>query len=260
MDLYFNDIVKQGYVYFRSKHLWIYRRFWLVLRRDSSKGPKRLERFSSEQAANCQCHHKVTDLTKIRNVTRPPRDKKKHAVVLTFNDDSPKAFACDSELDAKEWCNVLQMECLETKMTDLPLEEPVLFNTSLHRDHREQFHVFMKPSQCIDFSGECNLQITCDTLLLWDIQNPGLKITSWPLRSLRRYGRGQNWFTFEAGRMCDTGEGLFTFQTPEGERLYHRVNEAVLATVEQEDWLCCDKRKTGTERRTRESTIPWSLC
>ncbi|CAB1315568.1 unnamed protein product [Coregonus sp. 'balchen'] len=203
MDLCFNDIVKQGYVYFRSKHLWIYRRCWLVLRRGSSKGAKRLERFSNEQAANCHCHHKVTDLTKIRNVTRPPRDKKKHAVVLTFNDDSPKAFACDSE----------------------------------------QFHVFMKPSQCMDFNGECNLQITCDTLLLWDTQNPCLKITSWPLRSLRRYGRGQNWFTFEAGRMCDTGEGLFTFQTLQGELIYHRVNAAVLATVEQEDWLCCDARK-----------------
>lgn len=44
----------------------------------------------------CPIFFQVTDLTKIRTVTRPPRDKKKHAVVLTFNNDSPKAFACDS--------------------------------------------------------------------------------------------------------------------------------------------------------------------
>ncbi|CAB1354277.1 unnamed protein product, partial [Coregonus sp. 'balchen'] len=77
----------------------IYRRCWLVLSKSSSKGP---DRFSNEQVANFHCYHKVIDLTKIRNVIRPPWDKKKHAGVLTFNDDSPKAFACDSEkLSAK---------------------------------------------------------------------------------------------------------------------------------------------------------------
>ncbi|KAJ7999430.1 hypothetical protein DPEC_G00194350 [Dallia pectoralis] len=235
MDLCFNDIVKQGYVHFRSKHLLIYRRCWLVLRTASSEGPRRLEQFSNEQAANSHCCRKVTGLTKIRTVARRPRETKKNPVVLTFNDASQMVFACDSELEAEEWFKLLHLECLENNMNDLTLEKPHLMNKYTRREHKEQFHVFLKPSSCMDFYGECLLQISPDALWLWDPRTPGLKITSWPLRSLRRYGRGRTWFTFEAGRRCDSGEGLFTFQTLEGELIYQRVNAEVLATIKQED-------------------------
>ncbi|XP_010879017.1 docking protein 5 [Esox lucius] len=160
IDLCFNDIVKQGYVYFHSKHLWIYRRFWLILRTASTKGPRRLEQFSKEQAANCQCKHKEKGLTELRTVSRPLQEKKKNTIILTSKDDSQKDFACDSE----------------------------------------QFHVFLKPSTSMEFYRECILQFSCDALWLWDSRNPCRKITSWPLKALRRYGRSQTWFTFEAGR------------------------------------------------------------
>lgn len=55
----------------------------------------------------CPIFFQVTDLRKIRSVARPPRDKKKHAVVLTFKDDSPKAFACDSGEFGKHELNVV---------------------------------------------------------------------------------------------------------------------------------------------------------
>nr|DBA16674.1 TPA: hypothetical protein GDO54_002222 [Pyxicephalus adspersus] len=154
------DIVRQGYVRMKSRKLGIYRRCWLVLRKSSSKGPWRLEKYPDERSVVLRTSPKVTEISNVKCIMRLPKETKRQAVAIMFCDDLARIFTCDSE----------------------------------------RFSVFLLPSSNLDVYGECKLQITEENLYLWDAHNPRTKLLSWPLCALRRYGNDSTRFTFEAER------------------------------------------------------------
>lgn len=71
--------------------------------------------------------------------------------------------------------------------------------------------------------GSYILQITPTNLTLIDIstQSP---MAEWPIQHLRRYGRGRTKFSFEAGDKCKSGVGVYTFNTGEGDAIFHLID------------------------------------
>lgn len=45
----------------------------------------------------------------------------------------------------------------------------------------------------------------------------------WPLRCLRRYGYDAEYFSFESGRRCSTGAGIYAFRCRRAEHLFNLI-------------------------------------
>ncbi|NXH48109.1 DOK4 protein, partial [Dicaeum eximium] len=235
----FNDIIKQGYVRMKSKKLGVSVRVWVQKGTDSGCSSWGLGAALGDPPTPLQ----VTEISNVKCITRLPKETKRQAVAIVFTDDSARTFTCDSELEAEEWYKTLSVECLGARLNDISLGEPDLLAPGVQCEQTDRFNVFLLPCPNLDVYGECKLQITHENIYLWDTHNPRVKLVSWPLCSLRRYGRDATRFTFEAGRMCDAGEGLYTFQTQEGEQIYQRVHSATLAIAEQHKRVLLEMEK-----------------
>lgn len=51
----------------------------------------------------------------------------------------------------------------------------------------------------------------------------GKQPVKWPLRCLRRYGYDAEIFSFESGRRCSTGPGIYAFKCRRAEQLFNLV-------------------------------------
>uniref|UniRef100_T2M6N4 Docking protein 1 n=1 Tax=Hydra vulgaris TaxID=6087 RepID=T2M6N4_HYDVU len=81
-------------------------------------------------------------------------------------------------------------------------------------------------SQKAGMNGKYLLQVTPLSLLLIDIPSQCV-ICEWPIQFLRRYGRGRTKFSFEASEKCKHGKGVYTFDTLDGDSIFHIVHAHV---------------------------------
>ncbi|XP_035233918.1 uncharacterized protein LOC118205739 [Stegodyphus dumicola] len=89
---------------------------------------------------------------------------------------------------------------------------------------RPIFHVWN-----IDEDGHyiksCHLQVTETDLVLHQRGEPPIV---WPLHSLRRYGFDTELFSFECGKRCATGPGIYAFKCKQAEALFNALQDCLL--------------------------------
>lgn len=68
------------------------------------------------------------------------------------------------------------------------------------------------------------LELTDAELVLYQ---RGKAATRWPLRCLRRYGFDHEIFSFESGRRCPTGPGIYAFRCRRAEQLFNLLQQHI---------------------------------
>ncbi|XP_022238042.1 uncharacterized protein LOC111085116 [Limulus polyphemus] len=71
------------------------------------------------------------------------------------------------------------------------------------------------------------IEVTESDLILYQ---HGKGVIRWPLRSLRRYGFDAELFSFECGRRCPTGPGIYAFKCRRAELLFNVLQESIQNT------------------------------
>ncbi|EFA09507.1 fibroblast growth factor receptor substrate 3 [Tribolium castaneum] len=61
----------------------------------------------------------------------------------------------------------------------------------------------------------------------------GKNPTVWPLRSLRKYGFDSEIFSFECGRRCPTGQGIYAFRCRKAEQLFNIVQHHIVRNSDE---------------------------
>ncbi|XP_037807850.1 uncharacterized protein LOC119601163 isoform X1 [Lucilia sericata] len=180
---------------------------YCLLFKSSRYGIERLEICESKEDKN----PKIVTLENCVKITQEPCPANLIHIVKKTGNLTLNAMNEDS---LKEWVNALQTVAFRSKndtiLTQSAIEEDNDLYCSSYGDGL--FIVTLIPSEA---SIRCNIEPKVYMLHLTPTELQ-LKSTSdlsevkWPYRYIRKYGYRNGKFTFEAGRKCSTGEGIFT--------------------------------------------------
>lgn len=182
---------------------------YCLLFKASRHGIERLEIADSETDKNPRI---VTLENCVKITSEAPPANLIHIVTKTEN----VTVGTHGEEELKKWLSALQTVAFNEKTTcglnrSSAIEEDNDLYCSSYSDGI--FTVKLIPS---DTSIRCNLPmkpyrlaLTTVELQLRSFEDESVIIAKWPYRFIRKYGYRDGNFTFEAGRKCETGEGIF---------------------------------------------------
>ncbi|XP_059616926.1 uncharacterized protein LOC132261911 [Phlebotomus argentipes] len=182
---------------------------YCLLFKASRNGIERLEIADSETDKNPRI---VTMENCVKITSEGPPANLIHVVTKTES----VTLGTHTEDELKKWLSALQTVAFKEKTTcalarGSVIEEDNDLYCSSYSDG--VFTVKLIPS---DTSIRCNLPmkpyrlaLTAVELQLRSFEDEAFIVAKWPYRFIRKYGYRDGNFTFEAGRKCETGEGIF---------------------------------------------------
>ena len=97
----------------------------------------------------------------------------------------------------------------------------------MQRDESSATRIFKVTN--VDNNGEDRnpgyIEITNDSLVLHQRDKESV---AWPLHGLRRYGFDADLFSFESGRRCPTGPGIYAFRCRRAEALFNLLQSSIV--------------------------------
>ncbi|XP_063148147.1 docking protein 3 isoform X2 [Candoia aspera] len=250
--------MKDGILYIQhpkfGKKTW--RKVWVQLFADSPFGVARLEYFeardgvAAEKATLRKGERKVIRLSDCVSVERAddqssPKDTAPFYLCML---ERNWLLAADQP---NEW-----IECIcQLAFQRRPAQPSPVGNTSSPQPLMEENAIYSSwQEMCVfpvnifptEASARCHLKGNYlmvplpEQLVLKDVQSGQIHYT-WPYTFLRRFGQEKTVFSFEAGRRCDSGEGLFTFNTAQAAE----ICRAVSAAIDRQKAILMENKKAG---------------
>ncbi|CAG9134844.1 unnamed protein product [Plutella xylostella] len=220
-----DDAVKSGHLLFPPAGGNVFSKFpkkknwhqkYCILYNASNQGIQRLEIYDNKEDVNTAVIPKIITLENCIKITHSSPN-----MITLLTKSHTQQISTQSEPETLEWLTALQAVAFRAADSN-----PV----SCHEDNdlycssgEGVFSVKMCPS---DASTRCGFEptrylllLTATAIELRDVNDNKLYAT-WPYRYIRRYGYRQGKFTFEAGRKCDTGEGIFHLEHPNQSEIF----------------------------------------
>ncbi|XP_054832789.1 docking protein 3 isoform X2 [Eublepharis macularius] len=236
--------VKDGILYIQhvkfGKKLW--RKVWAQLFADSPSGVARLEYFetregvAAEKATLRKGDCKVIRLSDCVSVERAGEHSSPKDTAPFYLRMMARNYIMAAE-EPDDW-----IECVcQLAFQRMPASSSTAGSSLKPKAQMEENVIYSSWQETCEFpvvvfhteaSSRCGLKgnyllVTLSEHLELKDSQSGKTLYTWPYAFLRRFGQDKTVFSFEAGRRCDSGEGLFTFNTIRAAEIYRIVSAAI---------------------------------
>ncbi|XP_076371951.1 uncharacterized protein LOC143257331 [Tachypleus tridentatus] len=235
--------LRTGYLWTPPQGISLLKKTWKkgfhALYNSSKHGVERLESFETMDQFLRQAPSKIIILNECVKITFSPQKQQQNVFEIRTKCQTI-IFSAESFEDMSQWMDCLQSVAFGFPMTRCQQVSSSFSeaNTSVHQEENLLYISMNAPELYevkvveTDASNRCglsnsyNLVVTSVNISLAKESAPGQVghiLFTWPYRHIRRYGSSSSKFSFEAGRKCVSGEGLFTFETKDGVLIFQSV-------------------------------------
>ncbi|VVD00107.1 unnamed protein product [Leptidea sinapis] len=189
---------------------------YCVLFSASKQGIERLEIYDNKEEVTTGAIPKIITLENCIKITHSSPN-----TITILTKTLTQQLSALSEAETLEWVTALQSVAFRGSSCS-PIscdEDNDLYCSSGEGVFSVKMCVSEASTRCGFESIRYLLLLTATAIELRDINDNKLYAT-WPYRYIRRYGYRQGKFTFEAGRKCDTGEGIFHLEHPNQSEIF----------------------------------------